>query len=250
MLLVPILLYLVSHPAVPDPRDDRTHDLRVYYYEQHRWMQGLLIAALYGHPGRIQYALLGAMHPAAPDYVRIAVVALLLPGIVTDAPEVHTAQAILLIALAARRDRSSSRSRSAEMFGDTTTKTEVRYDTAQRSNSARMALPSAHAVHRRLMFISPHVAGHWLVLGLLQLFLLNCVLVTPGANPERRGLRGVTIALWLVSARRRTVVGPDRVAGVAAMDPRAREPCVGAAAGDARRGFPAVRIPQRQTLHR
>jgi hypothetical protein len=98
VLLVPILLYLVSHLAVPDLQDDRTHDLRVYYYDQHRWMQGLLIAALtVTQVG--QYALLGAMHLAAPDYVRIAVVALLLPGIVTDAPKVHATQAILLIGL-------------------------------------------------------------------------------------------------------------------------------------------------------
>jgi len=49
------------------------------------------------------------------------------------------------------------------------------------------------------MFVSPHVTGRWLILGLLQLFMLNCVLVTLWANPEWRGLRGVTIALWLVS---------------------------------------------------
>ena len=49
------------------------------------------------------------------------------------------------------------------------------------------------------MFISPHVTGRWLILGLLQLFMLNCVLVTLWANPEWRRLRGVTIGLWLVS---------------------------------------------------
>jgi len=49
------------------------------------------------------------------------------------------------------------------------------------------------------MFISPHVTGRWLILALLQLFMLNCVLVTLWANPEWRRLRGVTIGLWLVS---------------------------------------------------
>jgi hypothetical protein len=45
------------------------------------------------------------------------------------------------------------------------------------------------------MFISPHVAGHWLVLGLLQLFLLNCVLVTLWANPGGDGSAASDCAL-------------------------------------------------------
>jgi hypothetical protein len=100
VLMTPILLYLVSHLAVPDLEDDRIHDLRAYYFQQHRWMQGLLVGALV--VGQLaHFAILGTTPLAAADYVRIAVVLMLLPGIATDAPRVHAAQAVALIALMA-----------------------------------------------------------------------------------------------------------------------------------------------------
>jgi hypothetical protein len=98
VLLTPILLYLVSHLAVPDLEDDRVHDLRVYYYQQHRWMQGLLVAALVVTQ-LAHFAVLGATPLAAPDYVRTIVVVLLLPGIASSQTRLHAAQAILLLAL-------------------------------------------------------------------------------------------------------------------------------------------------------
>ena len=98
VLLTPILLYLVSHLAVPDVDDDRVHDLRLYYYQQHRWMQGLMIAAL-AVTQLAHFAVLGATPLAAPDYVRMVVVALLVPGIATSEPRLHATQALLLLAL-------------------------------------------------------------------------------------------------------------------------------------------------------
>ena len=98
VLMTPILLYLVSHLAVPDLEDDRTHDLRAYYFQQHRWMQGLLVAALV--VGQLaHFAILGAAPLTAPDYVRMAVVLMLLPGVSTPAPRVHETQALALLAL-------------------------------------------------------------------------------------------------------------------------------------------------------
>jgi hypothetical protein len=46
LLCVPILLYLISHLAVPELDDGRTHEMRGYYYRHGRWMQGLLLAVL------------------------------------------------------------------------------------------------------------------------------------------------------------------------------------------------------------
>jgi hypothetical protein len=98
VLMTPILLYLVSHLAVPDLQDDRSHDLRAYYYQQHRWVQGLLIAAL-AVTQIAHFVLLGATPLGSPDYVRMTVIVLLLPGVATGAARVHAAQAIALIAL-------------------------------------------------------------------------------------------------------------------------------------------------------
>lgn len=98
VLTVPILLYLVSHLAVPDVEDDRAHDLRVYYFEQHRWMQGLMIAALVVTQVA-QQVILGGGGLAWPDAVRIVAVLLLLPGVVSNRPTVHAAQAVMLAAL-------------------------------------------------------------------------------------------------------------------------------------------------------
>jgi hypothetical protein len=46
LLCVPILLYLISHLAVPELEDGQMHDLREFYYRHVRWMPGLLLAVL------------------------------------------------------------------------------------------------------------------------------------------------------------------------------------------------------------
>ena len=46
LLSVPILLYLISHLAVPDLEDDRVHDMREYYFRQARWSQGLMLGVV------------------------------------------------------------------------------------------------------------------------------------------------------------------------------------------------------------
>jgi hypothetical protein len=46
LLCVPILLYLISHLAVPDLEDDRLHDMRDYYFRHARWTQGLLLGVV------------------------------------------------------------------------------------------------------------------------------------------------------------------------------------------------------------
>lgn len=98
VLLVPILLYLVSHLAVPDLEDERSHDLRQYYYQHHRWMQGLMVAALATTQAG-QYAILGAPGMSGPEVVRTAAIVLLVPGVVSSRPVVHAIQAALLAVL-------------------------------------------------------------------------------------------------------------------------------------------------------
>jgi len=49
------------------------------------------------------------------------------------------------------------------------------------------------------MLLTPYVKDRWLIQVLVQLFLLNCVLVTLWANPEWRGMRRSMIVLWLLS---------------------------------------------------
>lgn len=98
VLLVPILLYLVSHLAVPDLEDERSHDLRPYYYEHHRWMQGLMVAAL-AMTQAGQYAILGTPGMSGPEAVRAAAMVLLIPGILSSRPVVHGVQATLLAVL-------------------------------------------------------------------------------------------------------------------------------------------------------
>ena len=71
LLSVPILLYLISHLAVPELEDDRDHDMREYYYRQARWIQGLLLG--------------------------LAMTLVVAPGLFTLTPRVHAAQAVLLM---------------------------------------------------------------------------------------------------------------------------------------------------------
>lgn len=95
LLAAPILLYLISHLAVPDLEDGREHDLREYYFRHARWSQGLMLGVVVA--GALAhlviqdgYALTGARG------VRVAIAALLVPGLVTLNPRVHAVQAVLL----------------------------------------------------------------------------------------------------------------------------------------------------------
>jgi hypothetical protein len=96
MLLVPILLYLVSHLAVPNLDDGRVHDMREYYYRHVRWTQSLLLATLVCGTAA-QNVIEGRPEFVGPGAVRAAVAVVLLPGIVSRNPLVHGIQAIALI---------------------------------------------------------------------------------------------------------------------------------------------------------
>jgi len=100
LLCLPILLYLISHLAVPELEDDREHDMRAYYYRHARWIQGLLLAAL------IVGVLAQFVIEGRPDFsgargVRAAMALVLLPGIVSLNQKVHATQAVLLLLIMA-----------------------------------------------------------------------------------------------------------------------------------------------------
>ena len=96
LLCVPILLYLMCHLAVPELEDERTHDLRAYYYRQARWIQGLLLAVLVTG-AFTQFVIEGRIDFTGAPGLRAAIAVLLVPGIISLNPRVHATQAVLLL---------------------------------------------------------------------------------------------------------------------------------------------------------
>ena len=96
LLCVPILLYLISHLAVPELEDDRVHDMREYYFRHARWTQGLLLAVLVA--GALAHLVIeGRFDLSGARGVRAAMAAILVPGIISRHPTVHAVQAALLL---------------------------------------------------------------------------------------------------------------------------------------------------------
>jgi hypothetical protein len=97
LLCVPILLYLISHLAVPDLEDDRIHDMRDYYFRHARWTQGLLLGVVFA--GALSHIVIENNYDlSGARGVRASIALILLPGIVSLNPRVHAAQAVLLCA--------------------------------------------------------------------------------------------------------------------------------------------------------
>ncbi len=96
LLCIPILLYLISHLAVPSLDDERVHDMREYYYRHVRWMQGLLLAVLVC-AGAAELVIQGRTDFVGSGALRAAMAAILLPGIVSLRPAVHAVQAVVLV---------------------------------------------------------------------------------------------------------------------------------------------------------
>lgn len=96
LLCIPILLYLISHLAVPSLDDGQHHDMREYYYRHVQWMQGLLLAALVSG-GAAELVIQGRTDLAGAGAVRAAMAVVLLPGILSRKPAVHAAQAVALL---------------------------------------------------------------------------------------------------------------------------------------------------------
>jgi hypothetical protein len=100
LLVIPLVLYLVGHLAVPELEDGLVHDLREYYYRHARWGHGLMLAviviSLIG-----ETFILGHLELTPPRMLRIALGVVFLPGILTVNPVVHSVQAALLVVVMA-----------------------------------------------------------------------------------------------------------------------------------------------------
>ncbi len=95
LLAVPILLYLISHLVVPELEDGVDHDMREYYYRHARWIQGLMLGALLAG-ALIHVFVEGRFDVTGARAVRLAMVAIVTPGIFSLNPRVHAVQAVLL----------------------------------------------------------------------------------------------------------------------------------------------------------
>lgn len=95
LLSLPILLYLISHLAVPELGDERVHDMRDYYFRHARWMQALLLGVLVAGAAA-QHVIEGRADFTGAGAVRAFMALVLLPGIVSVRPAVHATQAVLL----------------------------------------------------------------------------------------------------------------------------------------------------------
>jgi hypothetical protein len=96
LLCVPILLYLISHLAVPELEDGRSRDMREYYFAHARWMQGLLLAVIVAG-ALAHYFIEGRFDVSGGGGVRAVMAVILVPGIVSLRPAVHEVQAALLL---------------------------------------------------------------------------------------------------------------------------------------------------------
>ena len=100
LLSAPILLYLISHMAVPDLEDDRIHDMRDYYFHHARWAQGLLLGVVIA--GTLSHFVIESEFDFSGGRgVRASLILILLPGIISLNPRLHAAQAALLFAVIA-----------------------------------------------------------------------------------------------------------------------------------------------------
>jgi hypothetical protein len=100
LLSVPMLLYLISHLAVPELEDERHQDMREYYFTHAHWMQGLLLAVIVAG-ALAHYFIEGRFDFSGGRGVRAILVLVLIPGIISRRPAVHEAQAVLLLVVMA-----------------------------------------------------------------------------------------------------------------------------------------------------
>ncbi len=98
LLLIPILLFAASYLAAPNLADVGDLDMRLYYFKQSQWMQGLLLLALLSGSTAVR-VIEGRWNMTLRDDLRIAVMLVLLPGIVSRRPTIHVAQTLSLILL-------------------------------------------------------------------------------------------------------------------------------------------------------
>jgi len=98
LLLMPILLYLVSHLAVPELSDETTRDMRAYYYRHSTWMHALMLGVIFAGSAA-QIGIEGRMDLSRGGLLRSAAAACLISGLFSRRPTVHAVEAVLLLAV-------------------------------------------------------------------------------------------------------------------------------------------------------
>jgi len=98
LLLIPIFLNAASYLSIPEAGDDDEFDMRAHYFDQAQWLQGLLLLAVLS--GSIGVRVIEAhWNMAADDALRIVIMLILLPGIISRRPVIHAGQIICLLAV-------------------------------------------------------------------------------------------------------------------------------------------------------
>lgn len=98
LLLIPILLNAVSYLSFAEIGEGNEFDMRAQYFYQAQWMQGLLLLAVLS--GSIAIRVIETRwNMAADDLLRIVVMLILLPGIISRRPRIHEGQMICLLAV-------------------------------------------------------------------------------------------------------------------------------------------------------
>ena len=99
LLLTPIFMNAASYLSFPEPGDDNEFNLRAHYFEQANWLHGLLLLALLSGSTSLR-VIDWRWDIITEDMLRIVVMVVLLPGVVSRHPRVHAAQMICLLLIA------------------------------------------------------------------------------------------------------------------------------------------------------
>ena len=97
LVSVPILLYLASHVSVPEIPENsiERYDMRDYFYRRHATLLGLIAVSILFNLGS-EYLLLENQVLTIGNWLRLAVLGLLLVGIFSSRPGMHVAIVLLL----------------------------------------------------------------------------------------------------------------------------------------------------------
>lgn len=99
LLLIPIFLNAASYLSFPEAGDENEFDLRAHYFHQSRWLQALLLLGLLS--GSVAVRVIDERwNMTAVDVLRILIILILLPGILSHRTVVHATQMIFLTLVA------------------------------------------------------------------------------------------------------------------------------------------------------
>lgn len=96
LLLIPLLLNTASYLTIPSDDLKRGGDMRAYFLTQVRWLHGLVLLVLLASAAVVRM-IEGRWSLAPIDVMRITIVLILAPSLLTQRSELHAAQTVLLL---------------------------------------------------------------------------------------------------------------------------------------------------------